>query len=153
MADDGINAGDVDNLVRAIRTHADAKAFRRELYSGLNRATKGIRGEMIQVIPSALPRRGGLAEQMAAKVSSRTTAKSGKWAGVSMRFSSRGYDIRTLTGKRLRHPVYGNRSVWVEQSEGLHPDVFPDEFDKQRPEIQRAVVSVLDEIARKVTNI
>lgn len=153
MVSEGINAGDVDNLVRAIRTHADAKALRRELYSGLNRATKGIRGEMIEVIPAALPRRGGLAEQMAAKVTSRTTAKSGKYAGVSMRFSSKGYDIRTLTGKRLRHPVFGNRSVWVEQSEGVDGDRFPDEFDQQKPEIQRAIVSVLEEVARKVTNI
>lgn len=151
--DVSVNSGDVDNLVRAIRTHADAKALRRELASGLNRATKGVRGQMIQVIPSALPRRGGLAAQMQAKVRANTTAKSGKYAGVSMWFRSSGYDIRTLTGKRLRHPVFGNRGVWVDQTEGVDPAAFMGEFDKQKPDIQRAIVNVLEDVARKVTNI
>jgi hypothetical protein len=148
-----IKSTDVDNLVRAIRTHADAKTIRRDLYRGLNSASKGVRSQMVDAIPNALPRRGGLAEQMKAKVSSRATAKSGKYAGVSIRFASKGYDIRTLTGGRLRHPVFGNRGVWVEQSEGLNPEAFTGEFEQQKPDMQRAISRVLEDIARKVTNI
>jgi len=148
-----IKSTDVDNLVRAIRTHADAKAIRRDLSKGLNSASKGVRGQMIDRIPEALPRRGGLAEQMHGMVSGRATAKTGKYAGVSLRFSSKGYDIRTLTGARLRHPVYGNRSNWVEQSAGLHPEAFTGEFERQKPDMARAINKVLEDIARKVTNI
>jgi hypothetical protein len=148
-----IKSDDVDNLVKAIRKHADAKAIRKDLYKGLNGATKGVRAQMIDAIPNALPRRGGLAEQMHGMVSGRATAKSGKYAGVSLRFSSKGYDIRTLTGGRLRHPVYGNRGVWVEQSAGVNAEAFTGEFEKQKPDMARAVNRVLGDIARKVTNI
>jgi hypothetical protein len=148
-----IKSTDVDNLVRAIRTHADAKAIRRDLYRGLNSASRGVRSQMVDAIPNALPRRGGLAEQMKANVSSRATSKSGKYAGVSIRFASKGYNIRTLTGARLRHPVFGNRGVWVEQSEGLNPEAFTGEFEQQKPDMQRAISRVLEDIARKVTNI
>jgi hypothetical protein len=148
-----IKSTDVDNLVRAIRTHADAKTIRRDLYRGLNSASKGVRSQMVDAIPNALPRRGGLAEQMKAKVRSRTTAKGGRYAGVAIRFNSSGYDIRTLTGARLRHPVFGDRGTWVEQTAGLNPEAFVGEFARQRPEMLRAISRVLEDIARKVTNI
>lgn len=153
MIDVTIKSNDVDNLVRAVRTHADAKALRKELYSGLNRETKDLRSQMIDKIPAALPRRGGLADQMKSKIRANTTAKSGRYAGVSVWFKSSGYDIRTLTGNRLRHPVFGNRRVWVDQTAGVDADEFMGEFDKQKPDIQRAISRVLEDVARKVTNI
>lgn len=143
-------AEDIDELVKKIRTHADAKAIRKELFSGLNRATKDIRGEMIEVIPAALPNRGGLADLIKSKTTSRVSAKGGKWAGVSMRFQSKGYDIRTLTGKKLRHPVWGNRSVWVDQTAGVDPAVFTAKFEEQTPVLQDAVLRVMNDIAKKV---
>lgn len=143
-------ADDIDHLVKAIRTHADAKAIRKELYGGLNRVSKEVRGELIEVIPAALPRRGGLAALMEGATTSRTTAKSGRWAGVSMRFQTKGHDIRVLTGQRLRHPVYGHRGTWVTQTAGLEPSVFMARFDQQKPKIQDAVLRVLNDVARKV---
>lgn len=145
-------ADDIDKLVRAIREHADAKALRKELFGGLNRITKQVRGELVEVIPAALPKRGGLAEIMQATTTSRTSAKSGKYAGVSMRFSARGHDIRTLTGKRLRHPVFGHRGTWVDQTAGVDPSIFMAKFEEQKPEIQAAILAVLNDVARKVTS-
>ena len=147
-----VKSEDVDNLVRAIRTHADAKAIRRDLFRGLNSVSKPVRSKMVDAITDALPRSGGLAEQMKAKVSSRTSAKGGKYAGVSIRFASKGYDIRTLTGGRIRHPVFGN-APFVDQTTGVDPEEFTGEFARQQPEMQRAVNRVLEDIARKVTNI
>jgi hypothetical protein len=49
--------------------------------------------------------------------------------------------------------VFGNRGVWVEQSEGLNPEAFTGEFEQQKPDMQRAISRVLEDIARKVTNI
>lgn len=153
MADIEVRGGeDIDALVKRIRTHADAKALRKELYAGLNRATKDVRGELVEVIPAALPKRGGLADLMKAKTTSRTTAKSGKWAGVSMRFQSRGHDIRTLTGKRLRHPVFGHRGRWVTQTKGVEPSIFTAKFEEQTPRLQDAVLRALNDIAQKVAN-
>ena len=145
-------ADDIDKLVKAIRTHADAKALRRELYRGMNSVAKDLRGQLVEVIPAALPRRGGLAAEMQARVRSRTNAKSGKYAGVSVRFSARGYDVRTLTGRRLRHPVWGNRAAWVDQTAGVDPAVFMAKFDEQKPAVQEEILRVLNDIARKVAH-
>lgn len=145
-----VTSEDVGNLVRSLRTHADAKAIRRDLYRGLNRATKPVRSRMTDAIPEALPQRGGLAEQFKSKVGSRTTAKAGKWAGVSIRFSSRGHDMRTLTGGRIRHPVYGNRSVWVTQTAGADPERFMGAFEDQTPLMRREVERVLEDVAQKI---
>lgn len=145
-------ADDIDALVKRIREHADSKALRKELFQGLNRATKEMRGELIEVIPAALPRRGGLADRVKARTTSRTSAKGGKWAGVSMRFAARGHDIRTLTGKRLRHPVFGNRKVWVNQAEGVEPSLFMAKFEDQKPHLQDAILRVMNDVARKVAN-
>lgn len=143
-------ADDVDALVRRIRTHADAKVIRRELYAGLNRATKPVRDDMKASIAPSLPSRGGLAALVMAKVSLTTAAKSGKWAGVSIKARHKSYDLRRLNQGRLRHPVWGNRSVWVEQTKGVNPGFLDEAFKKSKPEITRDIQRVLADIARKV---
>lgn len=143
-------ADDIDALVKRIRTHADAKALRKEMLSGLNRASKGVRGAMKEIIPAALPQGGGLAATIQKSTRFNTSAKSGRFAGVTIWAKNSGHDIRTLTGKRLRHPVWGNRSMWVNQTAGVDPAIFMGEFDKQKPDVQREIVRVLEDIARKV---
>lgn len=150
MARGGFNADDIEVLVKNIKTHADAKALNKELRAGLNRVTKDIRGQLVQVIPATLPKRGGLAATIHEATKSRTSVKGGKWAGVSMVFTARGHDIRTITGKRLRHPVFGNRSVWVEQTKGVEPAVWTAEIEQQTPEIRRAIVQVMQDVAANI---
>ena len=144
-------AEDIDRLVKAIRTHADSKTLRRELYSGLNRASKPIRAELEEAIPLALPKRGGLAALYQRETKFTATAKSGRLAGVSIRGRARGRDARLLTRGRLRHPVWGNRENWVEQTVGLDADALPKVFDNQKPEVQRAILRVMNDVARKLT--
>jgi hypothetical protein len=143
-------ADDVDRLVRSIRMHADAKALRKELYAGLNRVTKGVRADMRASIGPSLPSRGGLAALVMAKASLTSTAASGRNAGVRIRARHKSYDLKRMNDGRLRHPVFGNRGVWVEQTAGINPGFLDDSFEKQKPEISRAVQRVMDDIARKV---
>lgn len=151
MADFEIRgADDIDALVKRIRTHADSKAIRKEMFQGLNRATKGVRGEMKEAIPAALPNRGGLAATIQKSTRLNTSAKSGRYAGVTIWARNSRHDIRTLTGKRLRHPVFGNRGAWVTQTAGVDPAIFTAKFEDQKPDVQRAIVRVMEDIARKV---
>ena len=151
MADFEIRgADDVAALVKRIDAHADKKAIRKELYAGLNRESKDVRGSMKEIIPAALPTRGGLSAQVQRGTRFTATAEAGRNAGVTIWAKSSKHDIRTLTGKRLRHPVWGNRGVWVNQTAGVQPAVFMGEFDKQKPDVQRAILRVLQDIARKV---
>lgn len=150
MAEAEFNADDIERLVRNIRGAANRKELEKQLRGGLNRVTKDIRGHLVQVIPATLPKRGGLANTIAQATKSRTSVKGGKWAGVSMVFSARGHDIRTITGKRLRHPVFGNRNAWVEQTKGVEPAAWTAEIEKQKPEISRAIVRVMQDVATNV---
>lgn len=143
-------AEQVDALVRRIRVHADAKAIRKELYQGLNRVTKGVRADMRASIGPSLPSRGGLAALAMAKASLNASATTGKNAGVRIRARHKSYDLKRLNAGRLRHPVFGNRRVWVEQTAGINPGFLDDSFEKQKPEIAREVQRVLDDIARKI---
>lgn len=151
MADFEVRGSDdVDALVRRIRTHADAKALRKELYAGLNRVTKDVREDMKASIGPSLPSRGGLAALVMAKASLSTSAAGGRSAGVRIRARNKDYDLARLNAGRLRHPVWGNREVWVEQTAGITPGFLDEAFEKKKPEIAREVSRVLDEIARKV---
>lgn len=143
-------ADDVDALVRRIRTHADAKALRKELYAGLNRVTKGVREDMKASIGPSLPSRGGLATLVMAKASLTTSAVSGRNAGVRIKARHKSYDLKGLNEGRLRHPVFGNRNVWVEQTAGVNPGFLDEAFEKSKPEVTRGIQRVLADIARKV---
>ena len=144
-------ADDVDALVRRIRTHADAKELRKELYAGLNRVTKGVREDMKASIGPSLPSRGGLAALVMAKASLTSTASTGRNAGVRIRARRRdGGDLKRLNEGRLRHPVFGNREAWVQQTAGVDGGFLDEAFDKNKAEVARGVQRVMADIARKV---
>ena len=143
-------ADDVDDLVKRIRQHANSKALRKELTAGLNRVTKGVREDMRANIGPSLPSRGGLAGLVMAKVSLTTSATSGRNAGVRIRARHRAYDLRRLNAGRVRHPVWGNRGAWVDQSKGIVPGFLDAAFESNKPEVTRGIQRVLDDIARKV---
>ncbi len=141
------DSGDVARLVRNIRTHADSRAIQREMYQALNRSTKGMRGELTEVMPAALPTSGGLSSEIQRTTKWRTSQKRG---GVTLWARNAGHDIRTLTGKRLRKPLFGNRKFWFDQTEGVKPAVFLGKFEDQKPAVQRDIIRAMNEIARKV---
>ena len=158
MADDfGIRGAEsVDQLVKALRKHADGKALKKEFYSGLNRVSKPLRQRMKESTndPVNLPTGGGLQGRMYGKQSVVASAKSGRNAGLRIVARSRkgGYDLGSVhrTG-RLRHPVFGNRNVWVTQSAGVKPHWMDDTFQAEKPEIQRELLKVMNDVARKLT--
>jgi hypothetical protein len=141
---------DIDRLVKAIRAHGSKKQLAKELNAGLNRVTKQIRGELKENIEPVLPKRGGLAATMKRASRFTTRAKAGRWAGVTITGRARGHDIRTVAGKRLRHPVFGNRDVWVTQTAGVNPGLYLAKFDEQKPAVQRAVLDAMNTVAKKI---
>ena len=144
-------ADDIDALLKRMREHANRKEIERRFRRSLARiARDDIKGPMIEAIPAALPKSGGLAAQVQGATRVRISAKSGRDAGASMWFTSRQHDIRTLAGQRLRHPVFGNRSTWVEQDEGVKPAAFIGEFERQTPAVKAALIEAFQELAREV---
>ena len=151
MADFEIRgADDIDALFKRINAHADKKAIRKELHRGLAKVTPHLRGALVEAIPAALPSSGGLSAMVSGSTKWRTSVKGGKYAGVTLWARNTKHDIRTLTGSRLRHPVWGNRDAWVNQTAGVEPAVFLTEFEQNKPHVRKAILQVLNDISRKI---
>lgn len=138
---------DVDALVRRLNAHADAKAIKREMFSGLNRVTKPIREDMKDAAAKAAP--SGYSSAVASDFSARTSAKGGRFAGVTIWAKGK---RRNLVGMnrdgRLRHQLFGNRRFWFSQS--VERGFFDKAFEENQGEATRAAVGVMEDIARKV---
>lgn len=143
-------AGDVDALVKRIRANADAPALKKALNSGLNRATKDDRAALSNAIDDALPQSGGLAATFKAATRFNTSAKSGRFAGVTIWGRARGHDVRTLVESRLRKPLFGNRRFWYSQTAGVNPKALENAFEDRKGDLQRDVIEVMEDVARKV---
>lgn len=139
-----IGLENLDRLSRALRAAGDqGKGLRRELYRDINRETKRTRMDMRKAIVPSLPRRGGLAADVlgSTRFTTSTTPTLGRSLGVRIRARGKRSIRRMNATGTFRHPVFGNRDVWVTQSAGKPAPGFLDEpFEQSRPELQRRVL-------------
>lgn len=149
---------DLTQLAAALKqAGGSGKGLRRELSSSLNRATKHTRAELKDSL-DVLPSTGGLARMVQAGAqftTSTTTGATSAKAGVRIRGRRRGIQrpsLRLMNEGRIRHPVFGNRSVWVDQA--VDKGFLDEAFQGDRPELQQAVIgairSIRSQIYRKV---
>ena len=133
MADFEIRgAQDLARLSKKLKD-AGRNDLRKELLRGVRESGADT---VLKIRDSALenlPRRGGLAAKVAAEKASMRASYAAKGAHVQLK-RKRG---RGLNQGRLRHPVYGNRSVWVQQS--VNSGWFDDPIRDAAPEIRRKI--------------
>lgn len=156
MVEVTVKAEHLAALVRAINVHADPKAIRRELYRGLNSASKPVREEMKKSTadPVNLPTQGGLQALMVSRQSVIATVRGGQYAAVSIKVGGKGgFALGSVyrTG-RVMHPTYG-RGRFVTQTAGVKPRWMDPVFEAQKPEVQAAIQEAIEFIAGRVTNI
>lgn len=121
--------------------------LRRDLYRGIQRSTKPLRQDVQQAARDKLPRRGKLNEWVAeSKFSTRT--RGGKNPGVRITSGKRGHDMRAIDRGRLRHPVFGNKKVWVTQQ--VTPGWFSQTLADGAPAVRRELVKVLEDVAERI---
>lgn len=151
MADAGISGKGAEELVslgRRIHLHASKKALQKELYAGLNRATKPVRADMKEGIVAALPRRYGLNQRVAKRSGLQTRSRrSGSGAGIRI-VTGKKHHLEAMERGALRHPVYGDRSTWVSQP--LKAGFMTERFLKAAPTVRRELTRVMADVARKV---
>lgn len=118
------------------------KATRRNLIVAVTPARPAIRSSA----RANLPRRGGLNEWVA-KSSITTSVLTGpRTAGVRLRVRKGGHDLYDLDkGGVVRHPVYGNRNVWVSQQ--VAPGFASKVVERMRPQIEAAALLAMREAA------
>lgn len=121
---------------------AGAGGIKLQMVRALRAAAKPVVDDLKVAAAADLPKRGGLAARVAdqpIKVSVRTTGAS---AGVSIRAKY----TRTNSGT-WRHPVFGNRGVWVEQSYTPAKGWFDKTAEKDTPAAKVEMAAVLEMVA------
>lgn len=130
----------------------DDKLLRQELYRGINRATKPMKDDAKANARRVLPHRGGLGD-FVAKTSLTTRTRGGQNPGVRIvaRKTKKGgkkSDLDRIDRGQVRHPVFGNRKVWVQQD--VTPGWFTKPMERGADPVRRALLDVLDDVKRKV---
>ena len=127
-------------------------AGRTELRKELN---KGIRKASRPLIPKAraearrrLPQRGGLAAQIA-KEPMRVQVRTGQnTAGVRIVVGKKRGGARSANRGSIRHPVFGDKTKWVEQP--VTPGWFDDPMREGAPQIRRGVKGAMQDVVDQI---
>jgi len=149
MADDFEIKG-ADQFLRLSKAlkHAGRTGLRKELTAGMRRAAKPLIAKSRAEALQRLPRRGGLAKQVA-KEPQRIQVRTGaRTAGVRVVVGKRSGGARAANRGVIRHPVFGNRKVWVNQS--VPPDWFDDTMRASAPSVRRELERALEDIADRI---
>jgi hypothetical protein len=134
-------------LSKALK-HAGRTELRKELNKGIKRAAKPLIPKARAEALRRLPQSGGLAKQVAkepARVQVRTGART---AGVRVVVGRRRGGARQANRGVIRHPVFGNRDVWVNQR--VPSGWFDDPMKDAAPAIRRDVEQALEDVAEQI---
>lgn len=160
-----VDSGDLKVISKAMRGHADGKRLRKELTAELKAAAQPLVPRVQAAWRSAPAHQGRRSRSRAAQPDLRDLLARSTWvqarltgkeAGVRIRSDGRKMPsgMRSLGGyaegirrRPWRHPVFGNRQVWVAQRPfpRFYDAVKPDELAARRKAVA-AVDKVFDEI-------
>lgn len=149
MADDFEIRG-ADEFLRLSKAlkHAGRTELRKDLTNGLKRAARPLTPKTRAEALRRLPQRGGLAAQVA-KEPQRVQVRTGvETAGVRLVVGKKRGGAQAANRGVIRHPVFGNRDVWVSQS--VPPGWFDETIKGEAPAIRRELEKVLEDIAERV---
>ncbi|WP_260859785.1 hypothetical protein [Streptomyces cupreus] len=148
-------------LTRAIRAEEDGKELRKELAKNMREALKPGAAEAkssIMAMPSSglMSTAPALRSAVAKKI--RPEVKlGGRWSGARVKaFKTKNVRGFPNAPKRLnraggwRHPVYGNREVWVQQHGKV--DWFDRAFQGREGLYKAAVEQAMEDMARRIAS-
>jgi hypothetical protein len=137
-------ADDFARLAKALKEGPED--LQREFSKAVSKATAPLKTAARESARQTLPRRGGLADRVA-RSRFATRRSTGRRAGVRVTVSSPDA-LGQLDRGVVRHPVFGNRNVWVTQS--ITPGWWTKPTDQVGPEVQRALLAAMDEVGKKL---
>ena len=119
------------------------KDLRKAISRALKPATKAVRASVPQYMPSGYA--PVLAKALRLRTSNLTSGLriTGQAAG-----NPRPRKVTDLNRGRLRHPVFGNRDIWVTQT--VRPRFFDEPLQTRAPRVRAELDTVLDEVAAKL---
>lgn len=133
-------------LSKALK-HAGRGELRKELNRSLRESAKPLIKDTKAAARSRLPKRGGLAA-LVARAPQRVQVRTGRDPGVRIVVGKNGSGARGAEQGRVRHPVFGNKNVWVTQS--VPKGWFSEPIKAGAPKVRRDLEDVLEQIADRI---
>lgn len=143
-----------DEFLRLSRALKDAGRtdLRKELNTGIRRAARPLVAKTRAEARRRLPQKGGLAEKVA-KAPQRVQVRTGaRTAGVRIVVGGGSHGARATNRGVVRHPVFGNRDVWVTQDVPAATGWFDEPIRASAPEIRRDIEAAVVAVADQVVN-
>lgn len=131
----------------AKRLRGADKVIRKELLQGIRDGAKPITAAVKANAAAVLPHRGGLAALIGKSSVRVQTKTSASGAGVRI-VAKNPKNIRGMDEGRLRHPVFGNRGTWVEQSVPAH--WFTGPVEKSADGLRLHVAQAIERAANQI---
>lgn len=136
-------AEDLLKLSRALK-EAGRGPLRKELNKKLTAAVKPLIAETRERARTSLPHSGGLAG-LVAKEPQRVQVRTGqKTAGVRLVVGKSKGAARAANAGSIRHPVFGNRRVFVDQA--VPSGWFDGPCEAATPRVQQAVMDAMQQV-------
>ncbi|QJT01788.1 hypothetical protein G9272_16950 [Streptomyces asoensis] len=145
-------------LTRAIRAEEDGKQLRKELAANMRDALRPgaaeAKSSIMSLSSAGLPTAPALRSSVARKI--RPEVKlGGRWSGARVKaFKTKNVRGFPNAPKRLnraggwRHPVYGNREIWVQQHGKV--DWFDRAFEGREGHYKEAVEAAMENMAQRL---
>lgn len=143
-----------DQIARAARALKEqgpsGVAGRKELLRAIQAGTKELKADVKASARSSLPSGGGLNEVIARSPISTRTRTTGNSVGVRIVASGKPLrDIESTDRGRLRHPVFGNRRAWVNQT--IPAGWFTRPLQDGAPTVRKHLLTAMEQIVRNIT--
>ena len=131
----------------AKRLRGADKTIRKELLQSIRTGAKPVTAAVKASARANLPQRGGLAAligKSSVRVQTKTAAKS---AGVRI-VAKNEKNVYGMDKGNLRHPVFGDRGKWVQQS--IRAGWFSDPIEAAAPELRVQVMAAIERAAKQI---
>jgi len=122
--------------------------LRPRLLAGIRAVGKPIVADIREEASSSLPHGGGLNEWVAKSNFGIRSRTSGITAGIRIVGQRSGHDLDVIDRGRVRHPLFGNRKSWFQES--VKPGFFSRPAEASETKAQTAVLKVMDEFAAEI---
>lgn len=124
------------------------KQLKRDTYRALNRTVKPLTAAVKESTGDYVPEAyaAELSSSLRIRTQRRSSALSLKATAKSRTGKPR--ELGRLEAGRMRHPLWGNRRHWFDQS--VKPGFWTKPLEKGAPVVRKELVKVLDDIALKI---
>lgn len=133
---------DLKRKVKAL----DDKKLMRQINKALREEAKPLIPIALQAAGDSLPKRGGLADIVAGGTGKIAVTQKGVRVVIKSWYVSTGYSSR----HRLRHPVFGNREVWVNQP--LQGGWFDMAMKAHAGDVRPGIVAAIEKFSKEVAD-